>query len=244
MSLQYNDTTNKNGLLQVCEEKCNLGDAGISGVTLLKQEFTRRLNQACHVIWTWIFESQGGWKYDDGNQSNLPCSYDNLVSGTRTYAIDTNALTIQEVRIHDAAGNPHILTPATEDFLDNNAGVATLGVPTQYFLRGTTLKLNYTPNYNSTASSTTGGIRLYFDRAGVEFTTSDTTKTPGFASIFHEAPAIKASIDYLIVKRPTDPTLQELKGQWVVIEKSLRSFYGKRFPARKPVLRRLIDRFV
>ena len=40
--------------------------------------------------------------------------------------------------------------------------------------------------YPSANYASTDGLKVYYDREAVEFATDDTTKTPGFASPYHE----------------------------------------------------------
>jgi len=105
----------------------------------------------------------------------------------------------------------------------------TNGSPLNYSLVGGTLQLFPAPNYSSTS-----GLKVYFDRDSVDFASTDTTDTPGFASPYHEIIPIGASIEYLKIKQPTSPTLPILMQDYAKLELSIKQFYGKRFRDFKP----------
>jgi hypothetical protein len=229
----FNDTTTKKGLIQACEDYCNLGDAGISGSTSKLHSFTRWINDGGRAIWEIIIRSSNDWIYDDSNQTDLPQASTDLVSGTGKYSTPTTALRIRRVEIKDSADNWRVIPPyalenlewAVDEFAKTN------GDPMTYRLVGTTIELKPAPNYNKT-----GGLKIYFDREGVSFVYTDTTAVAGFASIFHDLLAQYASIQWLKIKDPTNPTLALLMRDW---EKAttrggtLESFQMKKLPAKK-----------
>lgn len=225
--MQFNDATNKNGLIQECERRCALGDAGISGTTQTLREFTARINNAGSIIWSKIFQSNGGWIYDDSNHTDLPQAATNLVSGTAKYGLDSDALTIQRVDVKDNAGNWLQLKPITQSEIDDQ-GIeefeSSNGTPRFYRLVGRTIELFPAPDYNST-----GGLKALFDRDGVSFDYDDTTATPGFASPYHYLLAVKASLDYLIDKDTRPNTRAELRAEWLQGLSDLQDFHSKRF---------------
>lgn len=159
---------------------------------------TRRVNAALDRFFTLAFQADGRWSFDDLNQTTAPLQSINLVSGTQKYALDTftseiiNALRWE---ILDENDNPILLTR-----LDRN-GVpealteyqSTNGTPKEYDLLGKYIYLYPAPNY-----SKTNGLSVYFERNKSAFTTTDTTKSPGIPSIFHQYLCRYASLPYLI----------------------------------------------
>lgn len=231
----YNDTTNGTGIIQACEDYCGLGSTGISGDTPKLKEFTRYTNRAGRKIRHWIFLAQGLWNYDDSNETDLPIATTNLVSGTSGYALPDEALTIQRIEIKDSNDDWYQLTQiipqeigdGIDDFMEDD------GTPLYYRTIGNTINLFPAPDFNKT-----GGLKVYFDRASVDFVYTDTTKTPGFASIYHDLIAIGASVEWLKAHRPDTSTIVLLQNDWTLGEKEIKDFYSLRNKDLTPVLRR------
>lgn len=235
--MQFSDTTNKNGIIQECEDICGLGDAGISGQSTLLKQFTARINDAVSSIWSIIFQSYGGWQYDDSNQSDLPESTTNLVAGQTKYALASNMLTVNRVEVTDTGGNVTRLTPLPAEQVEG-VGLASIpqliaenGWPQFYRLTDGVIEL-----FPAAPSAVTDGLAVYFERDSVQFASSATTTTPGFASPFHYLVPIIASIKWYKAKQPKSATLQELKDDWAKGEEDLRAYYTQRWRDYRPRL--------
>ncbi|MFA5185358.1 MAG: hypothetical protein WC551_02635 [Patescibacteria group bacterium] len=232
--MQFSDTSTLTGIIQSVEDLTNLGDGAISGNTTQQKKFARHANTASRKIWSWIFETYGGWQYDDSNQTDLPQAATNLVAGTNKYPLPSDALTVQRVEVKDPNGNYVKLEPiAIEnvgDGLENLA--AQTGTPTGYRMIGTTVEILPNPSYSST-----NGFKVYFDRDIVAFASTDTTKEPGFASPYHNAVAVGAALEWMRVKQPSNPVIIHLKEEWGRYERDIRDFYSKRFAEYRPRLR-------
>lgn len=213
------------------ELKTDLGDAYITGDTTRLKQFTALVNNENHKIWHTIFMSNGNWSYDDGNYTDLPQATTDLVSGTSKYAIPATALTVKGINCLDAAGNWYGLTPVTDEAIYNEVDefMKEDSQPMYYRLINGTAEIYPASNYNAT-----NGIKVLFDRDSVDFATSDTTKTPGFASPYHEILPIGVSIEWLKIKQPQSPTLPQLQADYLKMEKAIKDFYGKRFKDYKP----------
>src|SRR3990167_5881978 len=110
----FNDTTYaQDGLIQECEDICNLGAAGISGVTAKLRTFTRRLNQAKDSFYTIAFKYDQLWNFDDRRYADgdldLPIATTSLVSGTGDYLFDDEFLAVTQVFAKDSSGTFHEL---------------------------------------------------------------------------------------------------------------------------------------
>ena len=232
--------TTNDGIIQTIEELTDLGSAYISGNTTNLINFTARVNRVGHRVWHTIFMSTGNWAYDDGNETDLPQAVTDLTSGTAKYALPPTALTVQRIELKNSAGLWYELSPITTQEIPIAVGefYKTSGQPTFYRLIGNTIELFAAPSYNST-----GGLKVYFDRDSVNFVYTDTTKTPGFASPYHEIIPIMASVEWLKVKQPTSPTLPGLIQDQLRIEKSIKDFYGKRFKNKVPRIGRAYNSF-
>lgn len=191
----------------------------------------RACNKTMKIIWSWIFESYGGWQFDDDNKSNLPIGTVTLTSGTSDYLIPTEAITIRGVEVKDTGGTWHRVHPITEEkirevsaeneFFSNN------GVPLYYRLIGQTIRLYPAPNWTQAAS-----FRVSFDR-GISTVASTVTSTePGFASEFHEAVAVGAALEYAKTNRQDMVSI--LLNDWRDYEMRIKDFYSKRYQQMFP----------
>jgi len=231
----YSDTTNKSGILQLVEYKTDLGDAYITGDATRLKQFTSIANNENHKIWHTIFTSNGNWSYDDGNYTDLPQAASDLVSGTSKYALPPTALTVKGINCLDAAGNWYALSPITDKIINNEVDefMKEDSQPMYYRLINGTAEVYPASNYNAT-----GGIKVLFDRDSVDFATSDTTKTPGFASPYHEILPIGIAIEWLKIKQPQSPTLPILIQDYLKMELAIKKFYSMRFKDLKPRISR------
>lgn len=233
--MKYSDTTNLNGIIQEIEKKTDLGFGYISGNSNLLASFTADVNNAQHEVQHLIHMYSRSWKYDDGNYVNLPSSRTALVSGSANYTLPSEALTIQRVEIKDVNGNWYKLKPivlenltgAVDEFQDVD------GTPVYYKLLDGTLELFPAPDYSQDES-----LRVFYDRSSVDFLATDTTRTPGFPSPYHEILPIKVSIKWLEIKQPQSPTLPLLYNREAKLEKAIKEHFTLRFQDYKPRINR------
>lgn len=224
--MKYSDTTNKNGIIQRCEDYINQTDAYISGDATRLKRFTAYANEELSRVWHLIFESSGNWKFDDSNYTDLPSAETDLEDGTAKYTLPSDALTIQRVEVLDEDGNETTLTPLTMD--DIKVAVDEFkdvdSIPTHYRLFGDVIELFPAPNYDKT-----DGLVVYFDRAMDSFATSDTTQQPGFASVYHEIIPIGMALKWLKIKTPESNQIPQLEKDYQRINQELMSLYSRRF---------------
>ena len=208
MSLVFNDTSsNKAGLIQECESAV-FGDNSygrISGDTALLATFTRYINEALNRVVNLIMTADGRWQFDDTNNTDFPIATTNLVttlgSEQQDYAFDITMLRILRVEVLDNTGAWRKLTPIDEnDLYDQSLTdfLKTPGMPVYYDKQGTSIFLY--PKPLATSVTSTAGLKVWFQRPPSYFTTSDTTKVPGFNSMYHRLVALIASRDYAMFK--------------------------------------------
>lgn len=226
----FSDTTNKNGVIQTNELYCGLGDAGISGNSTLLKQFTNLNNIALKRIWHLLFRFNGGWKYDDSNNTDLPQAVQDLSAGTRKYALPSTALVINRIEVKNANGDFQVVTPIRLEQIDVAVDelYPTDGMPIYYRLLGSTIELF--PGPAAASVTTSGGLKVYFDRGSVSFdATGADSRTPGFASEYHDMVPLKSSIEWLKINKPNSETLtaliqDDLKREAQLEEYELRKF--------------------
>lgn len=202
--MQFSDTSTRQGLIQDCEDLCGFAATGISGTSATLQSFTRWINTRYMEATGLIISADGRWQWDDSNQTNQPVATFSLVIDQQDYSIisaapdtDKDWLVIDKVELKDSNGDWYFLNPV--DKSDANVSIDEVysisGTPLYYDMEGTSIKLYPASNYTST-----DGAKIWFKRAPLLFATTDTTKRPGFASIFHRYLSIGASLDYCVTK--------------------------------------------
>ncbi len=204
MSLVFNDTTTKGGLIQVCEDENFSGNYGdISGNADRLYRFTRLINEGLNRVTFLILQSDGRWQFDDSNNTDLPIGRTDLVTTVgleqQDYSLSVTHLKILGVEVLNAAGSWVNLQPLDQlDLMNSGNSVSdflkTAGMPMYYDKIGNSIFLY--PKPLGTAVTSTGGIKVRFQRPPSYFVYTDTTKVPGFNSLYHELVALIASRNY------------------------------------------------
>lgn len=209
MSLAFSDTSSaKSGLIQECESQI-FGDNSygkISGDANLLATFTRYINEALNRVVNLIMTSDGRWQFDDTNFTDFPIGTTDLVttlgSEQQDYSFGITMLRIVRIEVLDATGAWRLLKPIDQaDVYDQSLTdfLKTPGLPVYYDKQGASIFLY--PKPLATAVTSTGGLKVWFQRPPSYFATSDTTKVPGFNSMYHRLVATIASRDYAVFKQ-------------------------------------------
>jgi len=234
MSLVFNDTTNKSGIIQQLERKCGFNDGDISGNTLRMAQFTADVNLAFDNLLALIFKLGGDWNFDDSNHSDYPIITTDLVAGQRDYAFtaDENGnliVGIYKVLVMQADGSYKEIDPVDQQSPNTNKtnvdsltdGLDAQGTPTRYDKTGNGIFLDEVPDTNRT-----GGLKIYINRESSYFTVSDTTKKPGVDGLIHEYLVYEVAYKYARDKRLANKNdLKEGLAEEVV---KINNRYGRR----------------
>lgn len=234
MSLQFSDiSSSKAGLIQECESQV-FGDNSygrISGDSNLLATFTRYINEALNRVVNLIMTADARWQFDDTNNTDFPIATTDLVttlgSEQQDYAFDVTMLRILRIEVKDNTGAWHKLTPIDEtDIYDQSLTdfMNTPGLPTYYDKQGNSILLY--PKPLATSVTSTAGLKVWFQRPPSYFTTTDTTKVPGFNSMYHRLVALIASRDYAMFKQLS--VAKALDGMVQIGEDSLVENYALR----------------
>lgn len=197
---------------------------GATSGTYPDADKVRNMNIAYHDVARLIWESDGAWSYDDGNNTDYPLAYRTLANASGTYLIPTSALRIESVEIKDANGDWQKLKPL--DYSDLTVSPSEYltgsGTPLYYHLEGTQIELKPTPGTGYVTMASGMAVRL--NRDVTELATTATTTVPGFPSAFHRILSLAASIDFL----QDNTQRQFLAAQKARLEQGLIRFYSKR----------------
>jgi voltage-gated potassium channel Kch len=181
-----------------------------------------------------IWESAGGWHYDDSNATTLPIAKTTLVHNQQDYTLPTDAQRVHRVEVKDSNGewiklkyiDEADITGTLPEFLGGNTGT-----PVYYHLEGRSCLLYPTPS--SASVTTASGLAFYVDRDVTDFAVTAASTSPGFAAPFHRILSYAAAIDFI-----QDPKAkEELIIQKARLEKGLTRFYSKRAPESKTTIK-------
>lgn len=163
------------------------------------EQRTRDFNAGMDLYYSWAFEADGRWNYDDVNETTPPIDEQNIVSGTNRYKIGTfteKVIKVIRVEILTSAAEGRYLEPETFGVLDRvvnqhgsesgRLGVinhdtfqslyidANSGTPSHYCKYGDFIYLRPKPDY-----SEADGLKIYFNRPATYMASNDTTDVPG-----------------------------------------------------------------
>lgn len=208
-----------------------VGDmTGINTTSEIKQ-ITRACNEANKKVWSWIFDSFGGWQYDDGNYANLPSATANLVANQTDYTLPSEAIAVKAVEYKGENGDWYKLKSLPISVINHYTSEKEFqdepNEPTYYGLLNGIVRL-----YPACDENRTAALRIQFDRGSVVFASDDTGQTPGFVSEFHEAVPVGAS--YFISANKSLPQTAQLRERWMDFEQRIKSFYIQRYQEEFP----------
>lgn len=191
----FNDTTTEQGIVQDAyfEASANSNSYPIA-------DLTRHANQALDEMTSIAIASNGTWQFDDSNNTDLPIGTTALLSGQADYTFDDDYLTIEEIRVlPNGATQWDILKPVDRndpeirDLLLSYENIS--GTPEYYDKFGETIMLYPKPNYSQAAS-----LKAFFQRKASYFSTTDTTKEPGFPKHLHKFIPLFCAFSYASAK--------------------------------------------
>lgn len=191
--IQFSDSTNKTGLVELLGRETGTQDATTASYPL-KQK-TVDINDALDRFLMLARKACPNIKIDDTNFTGEPLYTQNLTSGTQQYTIATDASSAQiqavdRVEVELANGQIRRLKQLDTDLIGEEDGKdtglggykTTAGSPEKYRIVGKYLFTYPKPNY-TTSSGT--GLRLYHDRSAFYFASTDTAVFPGINNLFH-----------------------------------------------------------
>jgi hypothetical protein len=161
-------------------------------------EITNSANRSLDREVALIRQSEGRWQWDDSNNTDYPEATTAISDGVNNYTLDPTHYRIERVEVKDTNGIWTRLIPFDEkdvpgsltEFRDEE------GTPRYYDKKGNSLLLTPTPDYSQGAS-----LKVIYQRGPSYFTASDTTKTPGFNTLFHQLVPLWCAYDYALINQ-------------------------------------------
>lgn len=162
---------------------------------------TRNINTHFDNVVSLILSSDSRWKWADSNDDSHPIGTITLVNGTQDYELAGGTyLKILRVEVKDINGKYQLIHPIDDTEVQNQAMTefqgSDAGMPKYYDKLGEYIFLY--PKPSSAMVTTTAGLKVYYQRTPSYFATTDTTKVPGFAPLYHRILSVGAALDYAI----------------------------------------------
>ena len=232
MSLNFNDITNFKGIIQLYEKELGFARGDISGNSNKLKELTADINLALDDFHTIAIPASGTWQFDDSGHTDFPIIRANLVDGQRDYTFTTDGsgnLILNIYRVFVLLSSTSTVYNevypvdqqsdiGTEGFWDGNN---TEGAPFWYDKTANGFFLDPIPSYNAT-----NGLKVYINREGSYFVSTDTTKKPGVPGIFHAWFYLKPALEY--ARRNNLAVERKLKERVLEMEEDIKKYFGKR----------------
>lgn len=241
MSIPFNDTTTRRGLVQMYEREIGANRDDVSGNTTLLKEFTADCNNAFDDYTRLAISASGRWKFDDSNHTDFPEIVTDLVANQRSYTFTTDEqnniiLDIYRVYVKEAQGNYQLIEPIDPDTqnvdVTNYDGQNTTGYSYEYDKVANAILLNRVPPANVTA-----GLKVSINREASYFTSTDTTKKAGIYGLHHKYLYLKPALDK--ARRDSLTAHDRIERQVLMIEREIKDGLNRR---AKDERRRLVVR--
>ena len=188
-------------------------------------------NIALDEVAALILQADGKWEFDDDDYTDLPIATTSLVADQQDYSFNgAGFLKINKIEIKNSNGTWEMLRQID---LQEKRNIAignyrtTAGTPREYDLMANSIFLYPKPSYAST-----GGMKVYYQRVMDYFASSDTTKEPGFAELFHALIPYKVALQYAISKNMMGK-IGLLREEIARMERNLVEHYSGRNKATK-----------
>jgi len=222
--LQFSDSSTKSGIVEMIDETVSS-----NSISYPIEQKTRDINLALDKVLSLIFEVGGTWQFDDFNHTDYPIITTDINSGQRDYSFTVDGsgnlvLDIYKVMVADANGVFFEVFPTDQQGnapLSMTDGQNTQGSVLTYDKTGNGIFLDLIPNYDRD-----DGLKVWINRTGSYFTTSDTTKKPGFAGLFHEYLVLRPAYQYAYRKGLSNVNI--LKNEMIEMENAIMEHYKSR----------------
>lgn len=222
--MQFNSNATNQDLCSYANRLVGLPASNTDEFSLVDK--TLFANEAQRIIWSVIHDSYGGWIFDDKNNTDFPEATTTLTSGQQDYALPSDTSFVMGVAVKNQSGDWHDLMPLTleqiKDHENETEFQSTNGEPKYYRLISNSVKTYPASNYTQSAS-----LKVYYVRDISGFATTDTTKTPGFDTVHHEAVAVYMALQHARINQISNKN--DLENQWSTHLARIRTDFSNRF---------------
>lgn len=240
----WNDLTNRQGAVQEMEDICGLGATGITGNTVLFQQFTRWSNKWNKIGAKIAILAQDGWDIDDQNWTNYPSgTYTGTTNRDYVFAATELLLKLKKVGMTYNGTNYVEALPIDTLSEDYNNVKSDPNIDAQF----SSSAPRYDPKANAidiypkfTAAQVSAGAKVYveFYREPKEYAT---TGTDTYILPFLDLVTKGASYEYCAIYKPDLAGSIRLDlygngGNIPGIIKDMQNWYDQRYPHKRRLI--------
>lgn len=225
--MQFNGEANDQDLCTLADNK-----AGSNDISFPLKKKAMYANMKSREVWMRIWKAYGGWVADDYNNSGEPEVSTNLSTSLRNVYAFASAQFITTMEWLDSAGNWNPLKPITLEEISD------MGYAETEFMNTPGRPIYYRPVQNGVRiypdsdAARTNALRAKIGRDISAFVPGDTTKTPGWDSMFHEGLAIGMALEY--AKDNTLAVAAALAGDWSTFLDSIGTHWETKYRQHFP----------
>ena len=190
-------------------------------------EIVTSANRAQERVTGLIREAQNRWQWDDSTYADLSIATTTLVDNQQDYELDPTHYRIQRVELKDQDGNWNKLDSLDQADVYNQSltdFLKTAGLPKYYDKVGNSIFLY--PKPAAANVTETAGLKVFYERGPDYFETTDTSKTPGFNTLFHSLIPLWCAYDFAFIN--SMPIADSIIGRITLMEEDLKTYYSLR----------------
>lgn len=205
------------------------GDSSVFNTEYSLTDRARNVNIVLDEAVTEMFKADPNFMWDDTTNPDFPIATLDVDANRDNYVLPDASLVFNRVRIKDQNGKFRTLTPSTRRKM-SDTDLDSVGTPDKYYKIDNAIFPVPVPNYSSTL-----GLEIEFQRGANHFSSTDTTKSPGFASIFHQILSVGAALRYAMSNGMKEKA-SFLTAEKEKIRLAIRDHYQGRSPDERPKL--------
>jgi hypothetical protein len=227
--MEFNPTDKSNSIIADIDFLL-FGNSAVLNTDYSLTDRTRNVNIALDETVAELFKADPNFMWDDTTNPDFPIAVIDLEANRDNYVLPDSSLVFNRVRIKDSTGSFQTLTPCLRRELSDSELDST-GTPSKYYKIDNAIFPIPVPDYGAD-----NGVEIEFQRGANHFATNDTTKSPGFASQFHQILSISASLRYAMANGMSEK-VSMLSGMKERILLEIREHYQLRSPDERPRLK-------
>lgn len=184
----YFNSTDKSNSIVADIDFLLFGDGSTLNTDYSLVDRTRNVNVALDEVVSELFKADPNFMWDDTTNPDFPIA--TITTSEDHVTIPDGSLVVYRVRIKDSSGEFKTLTPVTRRELTDSELNST-GTPDSYYKIDNAI-------FPIPEPSSAMEFELEFQRGANHFVSTDTDKSPGYNSQFHQYLSISAALRYAL----------------------------------------------
>lgn len=229
----FSDVTNGQGLIQ---DITFLTGASLTEYPIADR--TRNINEHSRRVLTTILNAQDEWDFDDNNHTDFPILTTNLIANQQDYSLpiaDEGMLKIKRVEVTYDGTNRYRANSIDINEISKATDATTIAQEFNTTSPFFDLQYGSLFLYPIPTTDVINGLNILIDRDISPFVVGDTTRTPGFDSVFHRILSYGAAYDWALARGGKN--IQNLYAEYLRMMQELAEFYSSKQKDRNIILK-------